>query len=266
MSEGGERPRPPIIKPGRDADGTLIKREGFPKPSIGPEDYASPYRKGDGRLVRIDDPNRPPTRMTRLKHAFTEKYHAAGDRIQHTPLGKFATWLTAWREPTKPSGHPAGEFVRPSDIRRAGEVVDLHGPIDDPNTLSPDDAHERQMAKGRHPSTLGEVLADDPNARENARIEEIAGRTHPGTDAPFVDVPEKPYRWDDDHDIAVTTTPVTELAGAGTYQEVVEARQLGEQGREGAQAQPGLRLVVDNDPKKGRKPTPPDDSGGGTAA
>lgn len=257
----GEGPRLPIIKPGRDSGGYLVKREGFPKPPIGPDDYASPYRKGDGRLVRTGDPNRPPTRMTRLKHAITEKYHAAGDRIQHTPLGKFATWLTAWREPEKLrteviSGHPAGEFIRPSDIRRAGEVVDLHGPIDDPNTLSPDEARERQMAKGRHPSTLGEVLADDPNARENARIEEIAGRTHPGTDAPFVDVPEKPYRWDDDHDIAVTTTPVTELAGAGTYQEVVEARKLGKGGRH-------LRSVPDL-PKTDSEdePTPP----GGSAA
>lgn len=244
MPEGGEGPRPPIIKPGRDSEGYLIKREGFPKPPAEP--VKTPYRNADGSLVRFDDPDRLPTAFTRLKSSVSN----AIDRFNEG----FERGLDKIFGGKEPSENPTGE------------VVDLHGPIDDPTTLSPDDAYERQLAKGRHPSTLGEVLADDPNARENARIEEIAGRTHPGTDAPFVDVPEKPYRWDDDHDIAVTTTPVTELAGAGTYQEVVEARQLGEQGREGAQAQPGLRLVVDNDPKKGRKPTPPDDNGGGTAA
>lgn len=219
-----------------------------------PTEYRSPYRKADGSLVRIDDPNRPPTTFTKWKGAVSDaidRFNAGFDRI----LGG-----------KKPSGgRPAGEFVRPSDIRRANEVVDLHGPIDNPDDLSPVEAQLRQETKGRHPASSGEgnatSLVDDPNARERARLEEIAGRTHPGTDDEFIDV-QDPV--DKPEDAALLTS--VDIANEGTFDEVVAARRLGEKGREAAQAQQGLRLVVDNDPKKLGKRTPPDDNGGGSAA
>lgn len=261
MREGGEGPRPPIIKPGRDPEGHLVKREGFPKPPIGPEDYASPYRKGDGRLVRIDDPNRPPTKLAKLTGEIAKKYTGIGDRIQHTPLGRFATWLTAWREPTKPSGHPAGEFVRSSDVRRAGEVVDLHGPIDDPNTLSPEATRERDAAVNRHPSAGRNVEPGlrlvDPAEVEREIKDEIAGNKKPSAYDEFVDIPVEVYTAGDPKPQPDRSQPnVVDMANGADYRELVEARKLGKGGRH-------LRSVPDL-PKTDSEdePTPP----GGSAA
>lgn len=152
-----------------------------------PIEYRSPTQKADGSLVRIDDPNRPPTGLDRLRQRLSN----VGDKVQDTPLGRFATWLTAWREPLSNTGagKPAGPFT-PSSTRRGAEIIDLHGPTVDSSTLSAEQIALREQAKRRHPSWPAQATDEDNQGASKALQDEIAGRTHPGTDAPFVDVRE----------------------------------------------------------------------------
>ena len=175
-----------------------------------PVEYRSPFRKTDGSLVSRYDSNRPPTTFTRIRNAVSEGYTGIGDRIQHTPLGKFATWLTAWREPSKQDGHPAGPFVRA------------------------------------------------PRVGENLKAE-IVGDIHPSTEDVFVDVPERPYNWKGDAEVADTVTPVTELANAATWQEIAEVKRRHPSGepREESPVAQKLKLVTLPE-EKPDKPTPPE--------
>ncbi len=222
MSEGGEGPRPTIIRTGRNPDGSLQRRKGFPKPVV---EKPSKIFNPDGSLKKIE----PKPEVTERDQQLASFSQGFDDLLSH-PIRTVRKWYTSLRMP------------------KATPVMK----------------------------------------------DEIAGRTHPGTDAPFVDVPEKPYRWDDDPDIAGTTTPVTELANAATWQEVVEIKGYRDDDTNQADlaqqpnpaeveaavrrhpaggtieqppaTPPVRRLTVVKDTPSQIKPTPPDDNGGGTAA
>lgn len=92
---------------------------------------------------------------------------------------------------------------------------------------------------------------------------EIAGETHPGTDAPFVDVSDKPFDWKHDPELSATETDVTKLAAAATYDEIVAARKLGSAGAavEQTPVAPPLKLVPqpkEDAQKPPTLPTPPE--------